>query len=256
MRLVETHAHIYAEEFKSDLSQSLDRAKAHGVERIYMPNINSQSIEPMLEIETNNPDFCIATMGLHPCYVKDDFEKELALVEAWLNKRDFVAIGEIGIDLYWDKTFKEQQEEAFKIQVNWAIERDVPFIIHARESTEEILQILEPMKQEKMKGVFHCFSGNLEQAKRVIDLGFYVGIGGVSTFKNGGLKELIPDIDIQKIVLETDSPYLAPVPHRGKRNEPAYIRVVAEQVALLKGISLAELGDITTVNAYKLFQRQ
>lgn len=256
MRLVETHAHIYAEEFKADLSQSLDRAKAHGVERIYMPNINSESIEPMLEIETNNPDFCIATMGLHPCYVKDDFEKELVLVEAWLNKRDFVAIGEIGIDLYWDKTFKEQQEEAFKIQVNWAIERDVPFIIHARESTEEILQILEPMKQEKMKGVFHCFSGNLEQAKRVIDLGFYIGIGGVSTFKNGGLKELIPDIDIQKIVLETDSPYLAPVPHRGKRNEPAYIRLVAEQVALLKGVSLAELGDITTVNAYKLFQRQ
>lgn len=256
MRLVETHAHIYAGEFKDDLSQSLDRAKAHGVERIYMPNINSKSIDPMLEIEANNPGFCIATMGLHPCYVKEDFEKELAIVENWLNKRDFVAIGEIGIDLYWDKTFKEQQEEAFKIQVNWAMEKNIPFIIHARESTEEILQLLEPMQQENMKGVFHCFSGTAEQAQRVIDLGFYLGIGGVATFKNGGLKEMIPSLDLNKIVLETDAPYLAPVPHRGKRNEPAYIRLVAEQVAALKGLSLAEVGEITTANAYQLFQQK
>lgn len=254
MRLIETHAHIYSDDFKEDLNETLDKAKGHGVERIYMPNINSKSIDAMLEVEANNPDYCIATMGLHPCYVKEDFEKELATVEDWLNKRDFVSIGEIGIDLYWDKTFKEQQEEAFKVQVQWSIERDIPFIIHARESTEEILNILEPMQQDKMQGVFHCFSGDLSQAKRAMELGFYLGLGGVSTFKNGGLKELIPDLDLNKIVLETDCPYLAPVPHRGKRNEPAYIRLIAEQIASLKLMSLSEVGEITSKNADQLFK--
>lgn len=254
MRLIETHAHIYSDDFKEDLNETLDKAKAHGVERIYMPNINSKSIDAMLEVEANNPDYCIATMGLHPCYVKEDFEKELAIVEDWLNKRDFVSIGEIGIDLHWDKTFKAQQEEAFKIQVQWSIERDIPFIIHARESTEEILNILEPMKVDKMQGVFHCFSGDINQAKRVMDLGFYLGIGGVSTFKNGGLKEMIPDLDLNKIVLETDCPYLAPVPHRGKRNEPAYIRLIAEQIASLKLTTLSEVGEITSRNADQLFK--
>lgn len=254
MRLIETHAHIYSEEFKEDLNETLDRAKDSGIERIYMPNIDSKSIDPMLEVEQNNPGFCIATMGLHPCYVKEGFEKELAIAEDWLNKREFAAIGEIGIDLYWDKTFKQQQEEAFKIQVQWAIERDMPFIIHARESTEEILNILEPMNQEKMKGVFHCFSGTLEQAKRVTDLDFHIGLGGVSTFKNGGLKEMIPDLDLDKIVLETDCPYLAPVPHRGKRNEPSYIQLIAAQIAELKLKSLSEVAEITSRNADQLFQ--
>lgn len=254
MRLIETHAHIYASEFKEDIDTVISNAKRDGIERIYMPNIDSESIVSMLEVEERFPGFCIPTIGLHPCYVKENFEDELRIMEEWLQRRAFVAIGEIGIDLYWDKTFVEQQKQALKIQTEWAKEREIPIIIHARDSIEEILEVLEPLNSEKMTGVFHCFSGNLDQAQRVIDLGFVLGIGGVSTFKNGGLDKVIPSIDVKHLVLETDCPYLAPVPYRGKRNEPAYVKLVAQRVADLKEVSIEIIAEATSKNADRLFQ--
>jgi TatD DNase family protein len=208
----------------------------------------------MMEVEAAYPDYCVATMGLHPCSVNKNFEKELYEVEAWLNKRDFVAIGEMGTDLYWDKTFIEQQVEAFKIQVSWAKQFDRPIIIHCRESLDMTIDLVEELKDEKLNGVFHCFGGTAEQARRIKELGFYVGLGGVTTFKNGGMDKIVPDLDLDQIVLETDCPYLSPVPHRGKRNEPAYIALVAQRVADLKEMGLSDLIESTTDNANKLFK--
>jgi TatD DNase family protein len=193
-------------------------------------------------------------MGLHPCSVKKDFEKELYIVEDWLAKRKFKAIGEMGTDLYWDKTFWNEQLEAFRIQVDWAKKYSLPIVIHCRESLDQTIELVEQHSDGKLTGVFHCFTGTVEQAERIIKAGFYLGIGGVSTFKKGGMDVVIPDVDINHIVLETDSPYLAPVPHRGKRNEPAYIPLVAARIAELKKVSLEEVQKITTQNAAKLFQ--
>ena len=179
---------------------------------------------------------CFPMMGLHPCSVKKDFERELYIVEDWLSKRRFSAVGEIGTDLYWDKTFFEQQKEAFMIQVSWAKKYGLPIVIHCRESIDETIELVEQMQDGNLRGIFHCFSGTAEQAKRITKLGFYLGIGGVVTFKNGGLDKVIPEIDLEHMVLETDSPYLAPVPHRGKRNEPCYIPLVAKQNCRIKKV--------------------
>jgi TatD DNase family protein len=252
-QLIETHAHIYSEQFQSDLDDVLERSLEAGLEKIYMPNIDHTSIDAMLEIEAKH-QFCVAMMGLHPCSVNKDFEKELYVVEKWLTKRSWSAIGEIGTDLYWDKTFWEQQKEAFKIQCQWAIKYDRPVVIHCRESIDETIAIIEQIADNKLRGVFHCFSGNLKQAEKIIELGFYLGIGGVATFKNGGLDTVIPILSLDKIVLETDSPYLAPVPNRGKRNEPAYIKLVAEKIGAFKNVSFEEIANITTDNAKKLFE--
>lgn len=252
--MIETHAHIYLEQFKEDLADTIERARETGVKRIYMPNIDRTSIDDMMEAEAAYPDYCIATMGLHPCSVGKDFEKELYEVESWLNKRDFVAIGEMGTDLYWDKTYLEQQVEAFKIQVQWAKELGKPIIIHCRESLEMTIELVEELKDERLTGVFHCFGGTSEQAERIRELGFFIGLGGVTTFKNSGMDKVIPDLDLGHIVLETDSPYLSPVPHRGKRNEPAYLVLVAQRIADLKETRLNELVDITTDNANRLFK--
>ena len=252
-RWIDTHAHIFSDEFKPDRHDMIQRAIEQGVTRMFMPNIDHTSIDGMLEVESRYPAHCIPMMGLHPCSVKKDFEKELYKIEEWLFKRKFAAVGEMGTDLYWDKTFWDQQKEAFSIQVGWAKKLGLPIVIHCRESIDETLELLEPMKDEKLTGVFHCFTGNVEQAKRVIDLGFFVGLGGVATFKNWGLDQVVPHLEPGAVVLETDSPYLAPVPHRGKRNEPSYIPVVAAKVAEMMKVSVDELSALTSRNARRLF---
>lgn len=253
MRLIDTHAHIYDVKFKDDINEIIDRAKESGVERIYLPNIDSTTIDDMLELELKFPDYCIPMMGLHPCSVDKNFEKELYIVEDWFSKRDFVAVGEMGTDLYWDKSFFNEQKEAFKIQSEMAIKKDIPIVIHCRESIPETIALVSKLKTDNFRGIFHCYSGNLEQANQIIDLDFYLGLGGVATFKNGGLEEVIANANFDKVVLETDSPYLAPVPYRGKRNEPSYILNVAQKIADVKKMSLEEIGEITSENALKIF---
>lgn len=250
---IDTHAHIYAKQFKKDQDDVLRRAFEQNVEKIYLPNIDHTSIDDMMEVEAKYPNQCIAMMGLHPCSVNKDFEKELYQVEDWLNKRSFAAVGEIGTDLYWDKTFYEQQAEAFKIQVEWAKKHKLPIIIHCRESFQETIDLLTPLMDENLTGIFHCFTGSLEDAQKAIELGFLLGIGGVSTFKNGGLDKVLPEVSLDHLVLETDCPYLAPVPYRGKRNESSYIPLIAKRLADIKGIEIEEIEQKTTENAQKLF---
>jgi TatD DNase family protein len=253
---IDTHAHIYHEDFINDRVDMLHRCEEQQVTRIFMPNVDHESIDGMMELESRFPNRCMAMMGLHPCSVKKDFERELYLVENWLSKRKFSAVGEIGTDLYWDKTFSEQQQEAFLIQVKWAKQYGLPIIIHCRESIDETITLVEKEVDGKLTGIFHCFSGNAEQAERITKLGFFLGIGGVATFKNGGLDKVLPEIDLTHLVLETDSPYLAPVPHRGKRNEPAYIPLVAKRIAEIKNCSIEDVQLNTTRNALKLFRNQ
>lgn len=253
---IDTHAHIYAKEFKGDLEVVIQRALENKVDKIYMPNIDHASIDDMLELEEKFPDTCIAMMGLHPSSVKKDFEKGLYIVEEWLSKREFVAVGEIGIDLYWDSTFQLQQEEAFRIQIKLAKEKNLPVVIHCRNSFNETIAIVEELKDDRLKGIFHCFTGSKEDAERVVKLDFYIGIGGVVTFKNGGLDKVITEINLNNIVLETDSPYLAPVPYRGKRNEPSHIPVIAQRIADYKGTSLEEVAEQTTENARNIFKNK
>jgi TatD DNase family protein len=251
---IDTHAHIYAQQFEKDQADTIQRAFEQGVNKIYMPNIDHTSIDAMLEVEAKYPENCFAMMGLHPCSVKQDFEKELYKVEDWLNKRSFVAVGEIGTDLYWDKTFYEQQAEAFKIQVEWAKKHQRPIVIHCRDSFQETIDLLTPLMDDKLTGVFHCFTGSVADAQQVIELGFYLGIGGVSTFKNGGLDKVLPEVPLEHLVLETDCPYLAPVPHRGKRNESAYVPLIAQKLAEIKGITVEDVAESTTQNAENLFK--
>lgn len=251
---IDTHAHIYADQFKKDLEETLARAHQAGVGKILMPNIDHTSIDSMMEVELKDPANYIAMMGLHPCSVKKDFERELYLIEEWFGKRDFIAVGEVGIDLYWDKTFLSQQVEALKIQVEWAKQRKVPVVIHARDSLSEIFEVLDELNDDDLTGVFHCFSGDLKEAEQALSYGFYLGIGGVSTFKNGGLDMVLPHVSLDHIVLETDCPYLAPVPHRGKRNESSYIPLIAKRVADLMEKEVEEVEEMTTQNALNMFQ--
>ena len=254
MKLIDTHAHIYHHRFKDDIDDVIRRAQDAGVEKIYMPNIDSESIDSMLELEQRFPDFCIPTMGLHPCHVTKDFEKELYIVEDWLAKRHFVAVGEMGTDLYWDKTNLDLQIQAFNIQCDLAIKYNIPIIIHCRESIAETINLVSEIDNKSLRGIFHCVSGSVEQARQIIDMKFLIGLGGVATFKNGGLDEVIEQTDLKHVVLETDSPFLAPVPFRGKRNEPAYITEVAKKIADIKEISMEEVGDITTRSASKIYE--
>lgn len=256
MQLIDTHTHLYSEEFKNDLPEVMQRADKASIKQFYLPAIDSSTHEAMIALEAAYPDSCHAMMGLHPCSVKEDFQKELNIIKDWLDKRPFVAIGEIGLDFYWDKTHIEQQYEAFKIQMEWALERDLPIAIHARESLDECIATVKPFSKRGLKGIFHCFGGTTEQAKAIIDLNFYLGIGGVFTFKKANMPEVLKDISLNHIVLETDAPYLAPVPYRGKRNESAYLLYVAEALAKSKEISLEELANITTDNAKKIFKAQ
>jgi TatD DNase family protein len=250
---IDTHAHLYLPQFDDDLGATVQRAKELGIGKILMPNVDLETIDDMHRVEQEYPDICHSMMGLHPCSVAADFESTLLKIEKWLNQRDYLAIGEIGIDLYWDKTYFEQQVEVFKIQVGWAYDRKLPVVIHSRESIDEILVILEQLALPGLTGVFHCFTGTLQQAKRIIDLDFQMGIGGVVTFKNGGLDKVLPHIDLKQIILETDAPYLAPNPHRGKRNESSYLAIIAAKVAELYHTTETEIGERTTENALALF---
>lgn len=255
LMFVDTHAHIFLDEFNEDVDEVIQRALDAGVEKILLPNIDQDSIDEMLELEARYPNVCFAMMGLHPCSVKKDFEKQLYTVEDWLSKRTFIAIGEIGTDLYWDKTYWEQQKEAFNIQCELAVRYDAPVAIHCRESIDETIQLIEGFNEQDLRGVFHCFTGSVEQGKSITDAGFYLGLGGVATFKNGGIDKVIPELDADRIVLETDSPYLSPAPDRGKRNEPAKVRLVASKVAEVLDLSMDEIASLTTKNANDLFFR-
>lgn len=253
MELIDTHTHLYAKRFDSDRAEMIGRAKAAGITTCYLPNIDSESIPGMMALEVEYPGYCIPMMGLHPCSVKENYKEELAIVRSWLEKRAFVAVGEIGIDLYWDKTFFEQQKEAFIQQAAWAVEYDIPIVIHSRESIDIIIDLIQQMKEPRIKGIFHCFTGTKAQSEAIIDLGFLMGIGGVVTFKNGGLAETVADIDLSHLVLETDAPYLSPAPHRGKRNESAYVSLIADKIAVVKEVSTETVARVTTENAKKMF---
>jgi len=254
MNLIETHAHIYSSKFDSDRDEVIESIRKAGIERVYMPNVDVETIDAMLDCEQKYPDLCIPMMGLHPCDVKEDFHSQLYMMEEWLNKRPFAAVGEIGLDLYWDKSFFEQQKEALKIQISWAKEKNLPIVLHCRESMDETIEIIKEEQDGNLKGIFHCFTGSLIQAQEVINLGFLLGIGGVATFKNGGLDQVIPNLGLENLVLETDSPYLAPVPYRGKRNSPAYLPIIAEKIGDYLSISKEEVAKKTKENALNLFR--
>ncbi|UHO37349.1 TatD family hydrolase [Chryseobacterium capnotolerans] len=252
--MIDTHTHLYAEEFDEDRKEAIQRALDKGISEFYLPAIDSESHEKMLQLETEYPGQIFSMMGLHPCYVKpESWEKELEIVKNYLDQRHFPAIGEIGIDLYWDKTTLDIQVKAFEQQIDWAIEKDLAIVIHTRESFDETFEVLERKKHPKLRGIFHCFSGNLEQAQHAIDLNFILGIGGVVTFKNGKIDQFLNEVPLDKIVLETDSPYLAPVPHRGKRNESSYLDLVAGKLVDIYGKDFSEIDRSTTENAKKMF---
>jgi TatD DNase family protein len=253
MTLIDTHSHIYLGEFNEDRQDAMERADKAGIVKILMPAIDSGTHENMLNTERRFAKNCLSMMGLHPCSVKENSSSELAIVEDHLAKRKFIAVGETGLDFYWDVAFRDQQYDAFQLQIGLALQHDIPVVIHSRNSIDECIDTIRKHQQGKLRGVFHCFSGSFEQAQQIIDLGFYLGIGGVITFKNAGLDKVIKDIDLKQVILETDAPYLAPVPFRGKRNEPAYINYVAKKLADIKEMSVEEVAAITTTNAKKLF---
>ncbi len=250
---IDTHTHLYSEEFNADRNAVILSAINLGVEKLFLPNVDSSSIQGMLELEQQFANHCFPMMGLHPCSVKENYLEELTIIKSWLDKRRFFAIGEIGMDLYWDKTFVKEQEWVFRQQIEWAMEFNYTIVIHCRNAFDEIFAVLKSYPKLP-KGIFHCFSGTFEQAKHILDLGnFKLGIGGVITFKNSGLDKVVEQLSIHNIVLETDAPYLAPNPHRGKRNESAYIPLVAQKIADLKQLSLEDVALITTKNAEEIF---
>lgn len=251
--LTDTHTHLYLEDFDADREDLITQAGEAGIKKFFLPNIDSSSVERLHTLAKNYPQSCFPMMGLHPCSVKENYLEELELVKRLLHENKYYAVGEIGIDLYWDKTFFEQQQEAFEKQILWALELCLPIVIHSRNSFDEVYAVLANQKQLP-KGIFHCFSGNTEQAEKIIALGnFKLGIGGVVTFKNSGLDRVVKETDLKHLVLETDAPYLAPVPFRGKRNEPSYLKSVAEKIAEIKNISPEEVANVTSGNSFEVF---
>lgn len=254
MNLIDTHTHLFAEEFEADRSEVVHRAISEGVKKFFLPNIDRTSIDGMLALEKQFPENCFAMMGLHPCSVNEVYEAELGIVEEWLGRRKFSAVGEIGMDYHWDKTFVPQQKEAFSRQIGFAKKYKLPIVIHQRECFHDLFEIVKAQNQEALHGIFHCFTGTLEEANKIISLNsFKMGIGGALTYKNSKLPEVLKQIDLKHIVLETDSPYLPPVPYRGKRNESSYITFVAQKVAEIKGITAEEVAEVTTRNAEEIF---
>ncbi len=253
MRLIDSHTHLYLKEFEKDFDQVLQRARKAGVEKFYLPCIDSTVIDDMLKLETLYPQEFFPMMGLHPCSVKENYLKELKIVEEYLGKRKFVAAGEIGLDFYWDTAFKNQQFEAFNKQMEMALQFKLPIVVHTRNAMRETTDAVKPFAAKGLKGIFHCFGDSYEIAKQIIDMGFYLGIGGVLTYKKANLSEALKDIDLRHIVLETDAPYLSPVPYRGKRNESSFLLNIAEKLAEIKKVSLEEVARITTENAEKIF---
>lgn len=250
---IDTHTHLYSDKFAADRPAMMRRWREAGVDLAILPAVDSSSHAAMLALEAEYADTTLAMMGLHPVSVKENFEEELAIVESHLKRRTWVAVGEIGMDLYWDKSYREQQTTAFLRQCGWAVELDIPICIHARDAIDPLLELIEEVGDPKLRGVFHCFTGNVEQARRAVGLGFYLGIGGVATFKNGGLEPTLREMPHERILLETDAPYLAPVPKRGKRNETAYLPFVAEKIADTWKTSLEAVAEQTSRNAWQLF---
>ncbi len=251
--LVDSHCHLYLDEFKTDIKEVLKRAETEGVNKFYLPGIDSSEIENIILLEEKFPGKCIAMMGLHPCSVKENYQDELAVVADWLSKRKFAAVGEIGLDFYWDKTFIDLQYEAFKIQIELSLQYKLPIVIHTRNAMQETIDVVNEFIPKGVRGIFHCFGGSYKNAREIIDAGFYLGIGGVVTYKNAGLAEVLEKIELNHLVLETDSPYLTPVPFRGKRNESSYLKYVVEKIAQIKNISVEEVAAVTTSNAEKIF---
>jgi TatD DNase family protein len=251
--LIDTHCHLYLDDFKEDIAALLERAQKEGVQKFYLPAISSNETSALLQLEESYPEKCIPMMGLHPCYVKEDHQQQLDHVHQWLQKRKFAAIGEIGLDFYWDKTFTNQQYEAFQIQIDWALQYQLPVVIHTRTAMAETIDVLTTNKGKGLRGILHCFSGSYEEARSIIDLGFYLGIGGVITYKNAGLAEVVQHLPLEHLVLETDAPYLSPVPFRGKRNESSYLKYIVARLAQIKNVTIEEVANITTKNAEKIF---
>ena len=254
--LIDTHAHLYVKSFGNDREAMLKRADTEGVRKVYLPAIDSETHEAMLALEVEHPDFCTAMMGVHPCSINGEtIENELKIAEKYLTERPFCAIGEIGIDLHWDKTTFDVQKQAFIKQMHWAQSLGLPIIIHSRNSMEEVIAVLRENAWFTEGGILHCFTGNIEQAKQLIDMGFYLGIGGVVTYKNSGLDAVVAALDLKHLVLETDAPYLAPVPFRGKRNETSYVKYVAQKISEIKIVPYEEVARITTANAETIFSK-
>lgn len=251
--IIDTHCHLYLDEFKNDIADVIKRAEAKGVKKFYLPAIDSAEITNMFLLEEKFPGKCIAMMGLHPCSVKENYSEELAIVKDWVGKRKFAAVGEIGLDFYWDKTYTTQQYQAFRMQIELSLQYKLPIVIHTRNAMQETIDVVKEFVPRGVRGIFHCFGGTLENAKEIIDAGFYLGIGGVLTYKKSGLAEVLEKIDLGHMVLETDSPFLTPVPFRGKRNESSYLKYVIEKLALVKNVSVEEVAAVTTANAEKIF---
>lgn len=254
--MIDTHSHIYAVEFDADRAQAIQRAKDIGIKHIILPNVDSESLPRLLALESEYPGFCHASIGLHPTSVNENYQAELAIIKNELERREWAAIGEIGIDLYWDKTFLKEQIVCFRQQIDWALEYNLPVIIHVRDSFRETMQSLQPYKRSALRGIFHSFTGNIDDANEIISFGgFLLGINGIITFKNSGLSEVIEQIDIKNIVLETDAPYLTPSPHRGKRNESAYLNLIIKKLSEIYKINGSEIVKMTTINSLNIFNK-
>ena len=253
MKLIDTHCHLYVEEFKEDIDTVMERARAEGVKKFFLPAIDSSETASLLALENKFKGECFAMMGLHPCSVKESYKEELQLVKDWIDKRDFAAIGEIGLDFYWDVTFKKEQYEVFESQIQWALDKEWPIVIHTRNAMAETIEIVKPFAAKGLRGIFHCFGGTIMEAQQIIEIEFYLGIGGVITYKKSGLTEALENISLEHLVLETDAPYLTPVPFRGKRNESSYLKYVAQKLAEVKKVSVEEVAAITSANAEKIF---
>ena len=254
MKLIDTHTHLYVKEFSADIEQVLDRARKEGVEKFFLPAIDSAEIEALLLLESKYPKQVFAMAGLHPCSVKENYLDELKIIETQLANRNFAGIGETGLDFYWDTTFKNEQYKSLHQQIEWAIEYKIPLILHTRNATQETIDVIKEYSSTDLFGIFHCFGGTLENAKDIVGLNFSLGIGGVLTFKNSGLAEIIKEIDLDHLVLETDSPYLAPAPFRGKRNESSYLKYIVEKLAEIKMLPVEEVARITSENAEQIFR--
>lgn len=253
--ITDTHTHLYLSEFETDIDDVIERAVAGSINAFYLPAINSETHESMIALGEKYPGICFPMIGLHPCYVKEDFKNELAIVENYLSQQKFAGIGECGLDFYWDKTFIKEQYLALEHQIMLAEKYHLPIILHTRNATQETIDVIRKNKSQNQTGIFHCFGGSIEEAHQIIEMGFYLGIGGVVTYKNAGLDKVLERIDLKHIVLETDSPYLTPVPHRGKRNESSYLKIIAEKIASIKNCSFEELSKITSDNVKMVFEK-
>lgn len=253
MTIIDTHTHLYLEDFAMDIDQTMARAFKADVKKFYLPAIDSRQIASLFQLESRYPDRCFAMMGLHPCSVNESYEEELTLVNDWLGKRKFAAIGEAGLDFFWDKTFMKEQYKSFYQQVEWALQYNLPLVIHTRNAMQETIDVIKQFTSRHLRGIFHCFSGTKENALDIINAGFLLGIGGLITYKNAGIAEAIKDIDLAHIVVETDAPYLTPVPFRGKRNESSYLPYIVKKLAEIKNVPEEEVAATTTANAERIF---